>query len=87
MDENAEYCAIVAFTKDNDPTCEKNRQQLYALWTAYCIHHDLVVSSAAYEAIIGHLFFRTLVRMADSPVQWLPRQIRGTHGTVSLMEV
>lgn len=34
MDENAEYCAIVAFTKDNDPTCEKNRQQLYALWTA-----------------------------------------------------
>lgn len=40
MDENAEYCAIVAFTKDNDPTCEKNRQQLYALWTAYCIHHQ-----------------------------------------------
>lgn len=37
MDENAEYCAIVAFTKDNDPTCEKNRQQLYALWTAYCM--------------------------------------------------
>lgn len=57
MDENAEYCAIVAFTKDNDPTCEKNRQQLYTLWTAYCIHHDLVVSSAVYEAIIGHLFF------------------------------
>lgn len=55
MDENAEYCAIVAFTKDNDPTCEKNRRQLYALWTAYCIHHDLVVSSAVYEAIIGHL--------------------------------
>lgn len=57
MDENTEYCAIVAFTKDNDPTCEKNKQQLYALWTAYCIHHDLVVSSAVYEAIIWHLFF------------------------------
>ena len=52
MDENAEYCAIVAFTKDNDPTCEKNRQQLYALWTAYCIHHDLVVSSAVYLSLI-----------------------------------
>lgn len=26
-------------------------------WTAYCIHHDLVVSSAVYEAIIGQLFF------------------------------
>lgn len=42
MDENAEYCAIVAFTKDNDPTCEKNKQQFYALWTAYCIHHDFL---------------------------------------------
>ena len=85
MDENAEYCAIVAFTKDNDPTCEKNRQQLYALWTAYCIHHDLVIRRirSYYRASV----FRTLVRMADSPVQWLPRQIRGTHGTVSLMEV
>ena len=32
-------------------------EQLYALWAAYCIHHDLVVSSAVYEAIIGQLFF------------------------------
>lgn len=24
MDENVEYCAIVAFTKDNDPTCAIN---------------------------------------------------------------
>lgn len=44
MDENAEYCAIVAFTKDNDPTCEKNRQQLYALWTAYCMTSCLKMS-------------------------------------------
>lgn len=77
MDENAEYCAIVAFTKDNDPTCEKNRQQLYALWTAYCIHHDLVVSSAVYEAIIGHLFFALLPKWAMVLLS-LPRVIRLT---------
>lgn len=51
------YEQLSMFTMSMEPTCEKNRQQLYALWTAYCIHHDLVVSSAVYEAIIGHLFF------------------------------
>ena len=57
MDEAAEFYAIMTFTRDMDPTREKNKQQLLALWTAYCIHYDLVVSSEGYENVLGHLFF------------------------------
>lgn len=59
MTEKSEWRFIVDYVKDSttdfyNATC---RSQLMALWTAYCIHHDLVVSSAVYEAIIGQLFF------------------------------
>lgn len=56
MDEVAEFYAMIMFTRDMNPTCEKSKQQLCALWTAYCIHYDLVVSSEVYEAVLFHLF-------------------------------
>lgn len=57
MDEVAEFYAIMMFTRNMDPTCEENKQQFRALWMAYCIHYDLVVSSEEYETVLGHLFF------------------------------
>lgn len=59
MNEKSEWQFLIDYVKDDttDFGLDSCRNQLLALWTAYCIHHDLVVSSAVYEAIIGHLFF------------------------------
>ena len=58
MNEKAEWDSLVSYIKDGtvyfrNETC---RNQLMALWTAYCIHNGLEVDTAIYDAVLLDLF-------------------------------
>lgn len=58
MNENKEWEFLLGYVKDNTvhfytETC---RNQLLALWTAYCMHNDLDVDTAMYDAVLMDLF-------------------------------
>lgn len=58
MNENKEWEFLLGYVKDNTvhfytETC---RNQLLALWTVYCMHNDLYVDTAMYDAVLLDLF-------------------------------
>ena len=58
MTEKSEWQFLVNYVKDSttdfcNATC---RSQLMALWTAYCMHNDLDVDTAMYDAVLKDLF-------------------------------
>lgn len=58
MDEKSEWKFLMGFVKDDtvyfhNETC---RNQFMALWTAYCLHNDLTVDTAMYDAVLMDLF-------------------------------
>lgn len=58
MAEKSEWQFLVDYVKDDttdfyNATC---RSQLMALWTAYCMHNDLDVDTAMYDAVLMDLF-------------------------------
>ena len=58
MTEKSEWQFLVNYVKDSttdfcNATC---RSQLMALWTAYCMHNDLDVDTAMYDAVLKGLF-------------------------------
>ena len=58
MTEKSEWQFLVDYVKDDttdfyNATC---RSQLVALWTAYCMHNDLDVDTAMYDAVLKDLF-------------------------------
>lgn len=58
MTEKSEWQFLVDYVKD-DTTDFRNavcRSQLMALWTAYCMHNDLDVDTAMYDAVLKDLF-------------------------------
>lgn len=58
MAEKSEWQFLVDYVKD-DTTDFYNvacRSQLMALWTAYCMHNDLDVDTAMYDAVLKDLF-------------------------------
>lgn len=57
MTEQSEWQFLVDYVKDDttdfyNATC---RSQLMALWTAYCMHNDLDVDTAMYDAVLMDL--------------------------------
>lgn len=58
MTEQSEWQFIVDYVKDDttDFYNEACRSQLMALWTAYCMHNDLDVDTAMYDAVLKDLF-------------------------------
>lgn len=58
MTEKSEWQFLVDYVKDDttdfyNATC---CSQLMALWTAYCMHNDLDVDTAMYDAVLKDLF-------------------------------
>lgn len=58
MAEKSEWQFLVDYVKDDttDFYNEACRSQLMALWTAYCMHNDLDVDTAMYDAVLKDLF-------------------------------
>lgn len=58
MAEKSEWQFLVDYVKDDttDFYNEAYRSQLMALWTAYCMHNDLDVDTAMYDAVLKDLF-------------------------------
>lgn len=58
MTEKSEWQFLVDYVKDDtkDFYNEACRSQLMALWTAYCMHNDLDVDTAMYDAVLKDLF-------------------------------
>lgn len=58
MNERNEWQFIMAYVNDS-ATCFRNKacqNQLVALWTSYCLHNNLDVDTAMYDAVLKDLF-------------------------------
>ncbi len=49
MNANDEFQFLVQFSRENPFDVEICCDQLRALWTAYCLHHDRTVDTGAYD--------------------------------------
>ena len=58
MNEKYEWQFLIDYVKDDttDFGLDSCRNQLLALWTVYCMHNDLDVDTAMYDAVLLDLF-------------------------------
>lgn len=58
MNEKSEWQFLIDYVKDDttDFGLDSCRNQLLALWTVYCMHNDLDVDTAMYDAVLLDLF-------------------------------
>lgn len=58
MTEKSEWQFLVDYVKDDttDFGLDSCRNQLLALWTVYCMHNDLDVDTAMYDATLFDLW-------------------------------
>lgn len=58
MNEKSEWQFLIDYVKDDttDFGLDSCRNQLLALWTVYCMHNDLDVDTAMYDAVLMDLF-------------------------------
>lgn len=57
IDKEAELAYLTAFVRESDfDESITLNGQLRALWTAFCLHHNLDVDTAAYDAIVCQLW-------------------------------
>lgn len=54
MNEKSEWQFLIDYVKDDttDFGLDSCRNQLLALWTVYCMHNDLDVDTAMYDAVL-----------------------------------
>lgn len=55
INRTAEFGYMKAFIVEGDFSDERYRAQLRALWTAYCLHHNLDVDTTEYDADLNGL--------------------------------
>lgn len=58
INRTAEFGYMKAFIVEGDFMDENYRSQLRALWTAYCLHHNLDVDTAVYDAELMELWLK-----------------------------
>ena len=58
INRTAEFGYMKAFTVEGHFDNEVEREQLRALWTAYCLHHNLDVDTAAYDTELAELWLK-----------------------------
>jgi len=56
MDRKAELAYMISFAAESCFDVDVCRDQLCCLWTAYCLHHNLDVDTAAYDADLAILW-------------------------------
>ena len=56
MNKNVEFQFLVQFSRENPLDEEICRDQLRALWTAYCLHHGRTVDTGSYDNEISELW-------------------------------
>lgn len=56
MDREQEFGFMLDCAKKGCMEYEINRQQLHALWIAFCIHHDLECDTQDYDSAVRKLW-------------------------------
>ena len=56
INRTAEFGYMKVFIVEGDFSDERYRAQLRALWTAYCLHHNLDVDTTEYDADLNGLW-------------------------------
>lgn len=59
INRTAEFGYMKAFIVEGDFMDENYRSQLRALWTAYCLHHNIDVDTAEYDHDLALLWLKT----------------------------
>lgn len=75
INRTAEFGYMKAFIVEGDFSDERYRAQLRALWTPYCLHHNLDVDTAGYDADLNGLWCKIIE--VGQLVQ--PRPLRELH--------
>lgn len=60
INRTAEFGYMKAFIVEGDFSDERYRAQLRALWTAYCLHHNLDVGTTEYDADLNGLWCKII---------------------------
>ena len=60
INRTAEFGYMKAFIVEGDFSDERYRAQLRALWTAYCLHHNLDVDTTEYDADLNGLWCKII---------------------------
>lgn len=82
INRTAEFGYMKAFIVEGDFSDERYRAQLRALWTAYCLHHNLDVDTTEYDADLNGLWCKIIeVGQADElhPKSWTRKSTKGVQ--------
>lgn len=60
INRTAEFGYMKVFIVEGDFSDERYRAQLRALWTAYCLHHNLDVDTTEYDADLNGLWCKII---------------------------
>ena len=59
---NNEWGDLMNYIMKSDFQQQVCRQQLMALWTAFCIHNDLDVDTSKYDELLSHIYIALLTK-------------------------
>lgn len=69
QEQNKEFEFILDFIRNEDFSVQACCSQLRALWTAYCLKHDMSVDTAKYDAILM-MIWNKISNKQIHPVAW-----------------
>lgn len=69
MNMQAEFEFLLQFIRQNGFDVEICRDQLRALWTAYCLHYDMTVDTGPYDLAMRELWSAT-AEMEEDTADW-----------------
>lgn len=69
MERNAEFRYMASFAVESLLIEELARDQLRALWTAYCFHYNLDVDTEAYDSDLSQLW-DVVSEVGDGTSEW-----------------
>lgn len=69
MDRSVEFKYIASFVSESYLIEELARDQFRALWTAYCLHHNLDADTAEYDEDFAQLW-KVVSESGDGTSEW-----------------